>query len=72
MKVYTQEDVVEAIRKEIAASSLRSVAASKGFSAPLISDMTLGKRNVSERVARAFGFIRELKVTKQIKFRKVA
>jgi hypothetical protein len=70
MKVYTQEDVLEVIRKEIETSSLRAVAELKGFSAPLLSDMMLGKRNISEKVAEAFGFVRE--VTTEVTFRRAS
>lgn len=70
MKTYTQDDVLGVIHKEIAGSSLRKVAQGKGFSAAYLSDVTTGKLGVSENLAAAFGFIRE--VTTEVRFRKAS
>lgn len=70
MKTYDTEDVVEAIRKRTQATSLRQTARELGLSAPYLGDILLGRRAVSETVAEAFGFRRE--VITEHKFTKIA
>jgi transcriptional regulator with XRE-family HTH domain len=70
MKKLTQDDVLNAIRAEVKNSSVRAVARRIGVSAAYISDVLLDKRQVSERLARLFGFERE--IIKEVVFRKVA
>lgn len=69
-KELTQDDVLEAIRKETAKSSLRKVAIDIEVSAAFLSDVLRGRRDVSDKVAEAFGFIREVRITKQVVFRR--
>ncbi|HUD21802.1 MAG TPA: hypothetical protein VMQ60_03075 [Acidobacteriaceae bacterium] len=70
MKTYTKEDVVAEIEKEISRSSLRAVSRLKGISSSVLSDVRLGNIGISESVALAFGFVRE--ITTDIKFRKAS
>lgn len=70
MKTYTREDVVAAIQKEIDKTSLRQTAKRIGISAGYLSDVLKGNRHVSETMAGAFGFTRE--VVTQFVFRKIA
>ena len=70
MKNLTEQDVLQAIRKEIEASSLRKVAERVGVDPANLSRMLNGERTVSDSVAEAFGFERE--VTTKIVFRKRA
>lgn len=68
MKAYTKDEVLEVIEREIKQSSLRQVAREKGLSGAYLSDITLGKRGISEKVAAVFGFTRE--VVTRVTFRK--
>lgn len=68
MKTYTQDDVKEEIRKQFADSSMSQVARDKGISVSHLSDILTGRQGVSENVAAAFGFTRE--VTTEVKFRR--
>lgn len=70
MKTYTQDEVLAAIRKRTDASSIRSVAKELGLSAAYLSDVLLGNRQVSDKVAESFGFQRE--VVTEIRFRKAS
>lgn len=70
MKAYSKDDVLKAIESEIGKSTLRQVAREKGISCAYLSDVTLGKRGISENVAAAFGFIRE--VVTEVRFRKAS
>lgn len=70
MKTYTQEEVLGVIRALTEASTLRQVARDVGFSAAHISDVLSGKRGVSEAIAAAFGFERE--VLTEVRFRRAS
>ena len=70
MKTYTNEDVVEVIRKRTAETSLRQTARELGLSPSYLSDIVLGRRFVSDSVAEAFGYKREVVV--EHKFTKIA
>jgi len=70
MKNLTEQDVLEAIRKEIEDSSLRKVAERVGVDAANLCRMLNGERVISDSVADAFGFERE--VTTKVIFRKRA
>jgi lambda repressor-like predicted transcriptional regulator len=70
MKTYTQDDVLATIRTRTDASSIRSVAKELGLSAAYLSDVLLGNRQVSDKVAESFGFQRE--VVTEIRFRKAS
>lgn len=67
-KQFTQDDVRDVIRKEVEQSSMTEVAARIGISISLLSYILSGDRSVSEAVAEAFGFERE--VTTTVIFRK--
>jgi plasmid maintenance system antidote protein VapI len=69
-KTYTQDDVLADIRKVVEASSLRQTAERINVSAAYLSDVLAGNRGVSDNMAAAFGYTREI-VTKVI-FRKAA
>lgn len=69
-KQFTHDQVLAVIRKEVDGSSMTAVAARIGVSTPFLSDILAGKRLVSETVAKAFGFERE--VTTTMVFRKRA
>jgi plasmid maintenance system antidote protein VapI len=67
-KTYTENDIVELIRAEVAASSLTETAARLGVSISYVSDLVRGTRNVSERIAEELGFEREIQT--KVSFRK--
>ena len=70
MKIFTEEEVKSVIWAETNRTSLRKTALRSGFSAPFLSDILRGNRGVSENVAKAFGFERE--IITQVIFRKRA
>jgi hypothetical protein len=70
MKTYTTEDVLKVIRAEIEKSSYRKLAAEKGISLGSLADVVSERTGISETVAGAFGFVRE--VTTEVKFRKAS
>ena len=70
MKTYTQDDVKEEMRRHFAKSSMCQVAREKGLHYPHLSDVLRGRKNVSDTVAAAFGFIKE--VTTVVTFRKAS
>jgi hypothetical protein len=63
MKNLTEQDVLQAIRKEIETASLRKVAGRAGVDAGNLCRVLNGERPVSDSVARAFGFERVETVT---------
>jgi transcriptional regulator with XRE-family HTH domain len=69
-KKFTQDDVLQIIRREVDATSLRQTATRVGIAPSYLSDILNGNRAVSEEIARKFGFEREI-VTK-VTFRKRA
>jgi len=69
-KTYTEDDVLADIRKVIEGSSLRQTAERIACSPGYLSDILAGNRAVSDSIASAFGYKREI-VTKII-FRKAA
>lgn len=69
-KSYTTEDVLKVIRYEVEKSSYRKLATEKGLSLGHLADVLSGRTGISETVAAAFGFVRE--VTTEIKFRKAS
>jgi hypothetical protein len=48
--------VLDEIRARVMAASLRKVGEETGFSAGYLSDVLLGRRAVSDKLAAAFGF----------------
>ncbi len=70
MKTYTSEDVLTVIRNEVKRSSYRKLAAEKGISLGSLADVLSGRTAISESVAEAFGFVRE--VTTEVRFRKAS
>lgn len=69
-KTFTQEEVLDVIRRDVNASSARQVAIRIGVSAAYLGDIINGNRPVSEFVASSFGFEREIQTT--VVFRKIA
>ena len=69
-KQFTQDDVLAVIRKEVDGSSMTAVASRIGVSVSLLSYILSGDRGVSDAIAEAFGFERE--VTTKVIFRKRA
>lgn len=69
-KTYTQDEVLAAIRKVVDESSLRQTAERIGVSAGYLSDVLNSNRAVSDAIADAFGFERE--IVTEIIFRKKA
>jgi len=69
-KTFTEDDVLADIRKETEATSLRQTADRIACSPGYLSDILNGNRAVSDSIAAAFGYEREI-VTKVI-FRKAA
>lgn len=67
-KQFTQDDVRAVIREEVDRSSMTEVAGRIGVSIALLSYILSGDRGVSDAVAEAFGFERE--VTTTVVFRK--
>lgn len=60
MKNYTTEDLMRELRERVAKSSQRSVAAELGVSAQHMNDLMLGRRKMSESIALAMGYTREI------------
>jgi hypothetical protein len=69
-KTYTTEDVLTVIRAEVEKSSYRKLAAEKSLSLGQLADVLSGRTGISEKIASAFGFVRE--VTTEVKFRKAS
>jgi transcriptional regulator with XRE-family HTH domain len=70
MKTYTEDDVREDMRREFAKSSMSQVARDKSLSVSYLSDVLTGRQGVSDTIAKAFGFLRE--VTTEVTFRKAS
>lgn len=70
MKTYTQTEVLAVIAQEAEETSVRAVARRLGMNAGYISDILLGRRGISEAVAEAFGFERE--IVTEVRFRKAS
>lgn len=68
MKSYSQDDVIQAMCKEAEDTSLQAVAKRVGVTAAYLVDVKKSRRPVSEKLARAFGFERQIITV----FRKVA
>jgi transcriptional regulator with XRE-family HTH domain len=68
--ILTSDEILEQIREVISTSSLRQVAKDMGISAPYLSDILLGRRMISENVARVLGYERSVKT--EVVFKKVA
>jgi hypothetical protein len=69
-KTYKTDDVLAVIRAEVERSSFRKLAAEKGISLGSLADVVSGRSGISETIAEAFGFVRE--VTTEVKFRKAS
>lgn len=69
-KTYTTDDVLKMIKAEVEKSSYRKVAAEKEVSLGSLADVLSGRSGISESMAAAFGFIRE--VTTEVTFRKAS
>lgn len=69
-KQFTQDDVRAVIRKEADETSMTKIALRIGVSVSLLSYILSGERGVSDAVAEAFGFERE--IVTQVIFRKKA
>jgi hypothetical protein len=69
-KTYDTEHVMSVIREELGKSSFRRLAAEKGVSSSFLADVVYGRTPISESLAQAFGFIRE--VTTEVTFRKAS
>jgi hypothetical protein len=67
-KTFTHDDVLAAVRKEVAETSLLATAARIGVSAAFLGDVLRGNRGISEKVAESFGFHREIQT--KVLFRK--
>jgi transcriptional regulator with XRE-family HTH domain len=69
---YTEDEVKAEMRREFAKSSMSQVAREKGISVSFLSDIVNDRPGtwVSEAVAQAFGFVRE--VTTEVTFRKAS
>lgn len=67
--VIEKADMLGVIEKEIAKSSLRKVAKSKSISPAYLSDVRRGNLGISENLALAFGYIRE--VYTEVRFRPI-
>lgn len=70
IKTYTTEDVLKVIKAEVEKSSYRKVAAEKEISLGSLADVLSGRKGISESIAEAFGFVRE--VTTEVTFRKAS
>ena len=62
-KTYSIEDVLGVIRREVEGSSLRAAGGKVGLSAAYLSDILHNRRDVSDEVAKKFGF-RKIVTTK--------
>jgi len=60
MKILTEQEVRQTIRREIESSSLRQVADRFGIDPGNLSKQLNGERPISDIVALAFGFEREV------------
>jgi hypothetical protein len=70
MDTYTADDVLTVIKSEVEKSSYRKVAAEKEISLGSLADVLSGRSGISESIAAAFGFVRE--VTTEVTFRKAS
>lgn len=65
-RTYSQDELLNELRQRVAASSQRQVAQQLGISTSMMNDLMLGRRDVSDRIAKALGYQRA------VVFRKVA
>lgn len=70
-KTFTEEDVIAEIQKACDRSSQKDVAEGIGISAPYLSRILAGRDPVTDNIAAAFGYEREV-VTQSIFRRKAA
>ena len=56
---YTPEQVLLDLRRRIAGSTQADVARSLGFAPAFICDVTMGRRDLTDRLARALGYDRQ-------------
>jgi hypothetical protein len=59
-KTCTAEEIIEMIRREVAASTQTAVAKSIGVSGVYLSEILKGTRPLSDRVASHYGFQKEV------------
>lgn len=71
-KTITTDDVLNRLRERIAVSSLRKTALELGVSAPYLSDVMRGNRDVSTKLSKALGLRRSVVINKTVTFEKVA
>lgn len=60
MKDYTTEDLMKELRGRVAKSTQCAVASELGVSAQHMNDLLLGRRGLSESIALAMGYTREI------------
>ena len=59
-KIYSQSEVLQELREQVAESSQSEVARSLGLAVSMVNDLLRGRRDVSDRVAELLGFTREV------------
>lgn len=59
-KTYSQSDLLKVLNERIAGSSQKTVAEALGVTPQLVNDLVHGKRDISERIAKALGYTREI------------
>lgn len=59
-KIYSQAELLEELHALVAESSQTAVAAQLGLSVSMVNDLLRGRRDISERIAEAMGYSREI------------
>lgn len=70
MRKFTADEVLEVLRERIKQASVRKVAEEIGVSSPYLYDILHGNRAISDTVAIALGYERE--IVTEVSFRKIA
>jgi len=59
-KTYSQTDLRKDLHEMVRRSSQKAVAEKLGFSSQTIGDVLVGRMDISERIAQAMGYEREI------------
>jgi len=59
-KTYSQDDLLEELRAMAAKSNQKTVAAKLGVTSQTLSDLLNDRMDISERIAQAMGYRREI------------
>ena len=59
-RIYTHSEVLQELRKRVELSSQTSVARELGITISMVNDLVRERRDISERIAEALGYTREM------------